>query len=366
MDMVKWLLRYGLLSALLFSVNSRGEETPDNVSANKLVILNWAEYLDPELIDKFEKEFSTDISEIYFESDEHRTQILIDNHALGFDLILTSGINLEPYAHRGWIAPLSPDLIPNRAHINSKWLTAFPGAKEYGVPYFWGTTGILYRKDKIKYQITSWMNLFRPDPILKGKIGMFADGNEIISLALKALGYSLNEGSPEALAQTSALLSQQKEYVRSYQYLSLRRDSEILSGDLWMSIAYSGDALMVMEHDSHNRLNFTIPEEGTNLWVDYFTLGAKANRPDLAYAFINFLNRPDNAAQAALYTYCATPNDSAKTLLPDDYLDNPIIFPDNDVLMKSEQFRSIPPKQLKQRNLISNTLVNGGEHAPEF
>lgn len=358
--MIKQLLRYGLLLLLLVNPGIQTAQADDTRPENKLIILNWAEYLDPGLVKQFEKEFNAKVSEIYFESDEHRTQILVDNDAEGFDVIVTSGINIEPYVRRGWIAPLNLTQLPNRRYISKKWLHAYPNAKNYGIPYFWGTTGILYRRDRIPHEITSWMEFFQPSAALTGKIGMVSDGNEIISLALKALGYSINEGNTDALNQATQLLCKQKPYVRSYQYLSLGTDSEILSDELWMTLAYNGDALMVMEHDAQGKLAFSIPEEGTNLWADYLTVGAKSRRPDLAHAFINFLNRPDNAAQLALYTNYATPNNRAKKLMPEDYLNNPIIFPSDGVLLKSEQFRPIPPQQLKQRNAISAKLVGNG------
>ncbi|PWI33365.1 spermidine/putrescine ABC transporter substrate-binding protein [Vibrio albus] len=358
--MVKQWRQYGLLLLLLITQNTHIALAEDNAPNDRLIILNWAEYLDPNLVKQFEQAFHTRVSEIYFESDEHRTQILLDNDAEGFDIILTSGIDIEPYIHHGWLAPLDLTRVPNRRHISKKWLNAYPYVNTYGVPYFWGTTGILYRRDHIPYKITSWMDLFKPAPALKGKVGMFSDSNEMISIALKALGYSINEGSAKALKQAADLLRKQKHYVRSYQYISVGNDSEILSGDLWITVAYSGDALAVMEKDPLDQLAFTIPEEGTNLWADYLTVGAKSHRPDLAHAFINFINQPENAAQLAVYTNYATPNNSAKKWVSEDYLSNPIIFPSEDVLMKSEQFRLIPPKQLKQRNAISAKLIGNG------
>ena len=368
MVMVKRLRRYQLLLLVILLFNSNGwaEDTCVLSNPNKLVILNWTEYLDPNLVQKFEQEFQVQVSEIYFESDEHRTQILIDNEALGFDLILTSGFNIKPYSRKGWIAPLNLSLLPSIKNIEHRWQEAFPHAKEYGVPYFWGTTGILYRSDLIHSDITSWMSLLQPDSDLKGKISMFNDGNELIGIALKALGYSINEGSKDALTKVESLLMKQKPYVRSYQYIKLNEHSEIISKEVWMSTAYNGDALMIMAHDNTNQLRFVIPEEGTNLWVDYFAIGAKSKRPDLAHAFLNFLNQPEHAAQAALYTYSATPNKAAKELLPDEFLTNPIIFPDEAILMKSEQYRQIQPKQLKRRNGISVKLITGGNHASEF
>ncbi len=356
--MGKRLFNSGVAISLLLSSGGAVAESKTLPEDNKLIILNWAEYLDPALIKKFEQQFHVIVSEIYYESDEHRTQILFDNNAEGFDLIVTSGINLESYVRRGWIAPLNLKNIPNRSHINQRWLTAFPFVQKYAIPYFWGTTGILYRTDKIDYKITSWMDLFAPEPLLKNKIGMFSDGYEITGLALKGLGYSVNEGNPDALKQAEALLIHQKDYVRSYQYFLLDKNSEILTGDIWMTVAYNGDALMVMNNSAGDNLNFVIPEEGSDLWVDYFTVGTHANRPDLAHLFINFMNQPDNAAQAAHYTYSATPNDSAKKLMPADYLSNPIIFPSDEILAKSEQFEPIQPRQIKRRNDISAKIVS--------
>ncbi len=364
MSILRWpLLCIASCCLLFFSINSWADDSHSKLAKQKLIILNWAEYLDPQLIKKFEQQFNAQVSEIYYESDEHRTQILIDNQAQGFDVILSSGINLEPYVNHGWIAPLELSLIPNRSYLSARWLMAFPMAENYAVPYFWGTTGILYRQDLVTQSIDSWMDFFAPAKNLQGKIGMVSDGNEIISLALKALGYSINEGSAQALAEVDNLLSLQQPYVRSYQYMGVEEDSEILSGDLWMTLAYSGDALMVMENDKHNQLAFMIPKEGTNLWVDYFTIGAHSQNPQLAHAFLNFINDPHNAAQAALYTYSATPNEGAKKYVIADYLDNPIIFPPLEIMEKSEQFHPIPAQQLRRRNMISSKWVGGGKYA---
>lgn len=364
MEILKWPgLGITLVCLLTGSMNGWAESAQPETVSNKLIILNWSEYLDPQLVQKFEQQFGAEVSEIYYESDEHRTQILIDNQAQGFDVILSSGINLEPYSSRGWIAPLNLSLIPNRKHINPRWLTAFPVAENYAIPYFWGTTGILYRRDLLDKPIDSWKDFFAPEDRLRGKIGMVSDGNEAISLALKALGYSINEGGNQALSAVEKLLAAQQPFVRSYQYMGVEGDSEILSGDLWMTLAYSGDALMVMEHDKQGHLAFVIPKEGTNLWVDYFTVGAHSHNPPLAHAFINFMNDPQNAAQAALYTYSATPNESAKQYVTHDYLDNPIIFPSQQIIEKSELFQPIPPQQLRRRNLISSKWIGGGMHA---
>jgi spermidine/putrescine transport system substrate-binding protein len=112
---------------------------------------------------------------------------------------------------------------------------------------------------------------------------------------------------------------------------------------------------MVMEHSEN--LSFFVPQEGTNIWVDYFTLGAKAKRVDLAYAFLNYINEPSVAAKMASYTHYATPNHAAKALLPKELLDNPLIYPPKEVLSRSEFYQPPTQRQSLSRQRISSQIL---------
>jgi spermidine/putrescine transport system substrate-binding protein len=313
-----------------------------------LVILNWDSYLDPELVEKFEKDFNVDVNQIYYGSDEERSTMLVETEGKGYDLMLTSGIDTEKYAKRGWLAPLDRSKAPNLFHISDRWKNAFPSTGKYCVPYFWGTTGIMYRADLVKEPITSWTQLFSPAEELRGRITLMDDSHEVVSMALKSLGYSLNSEDPKAIEEAKALLRKQKPYVKSYDYVSLDENSELVTGKVVAAMAYNGDALMVAEH--HDDIVYVLPEEGGNLWVDYFAILAKADNPDLAYKFLNFINDPENAAQQAEYTYCATPNKAAEKLLPKDFLADETIYPPIENLNKSEVSRPLSPKAIKLRN----------------
>ncbi len=223
------------------------------------------------------------------------------------------------------------------------------------MPYFWGTVGIIYRSDLVKEPITHWHQLFNPAPDLQGHIGMVADGQDLVGLGLKSLGYSLNSENKHELNAVERLLIAQQPHVKSYQYLVLDQRSGVVTGDLRASIAYSGDALMVQEH--HDDLVYVVPEEGTNIWVDYFALGAKAQTPELAKKFLNFINEPEVAAQMAEYVYYATPNQAAEALLPDDFKNNQAIYPPKEVISKSEFFAPITARAMKRRNAISAQIL---------
>lgn len=323
-------------------------------SRQELIILNWADYLDPELVIKFEETYNARLTQVFYASDEDRTERLLATEGKGYDLILTSGVDLGRYVKRDWVAPLDMSRAPNLKHLDMKWRQAFPDAYKYTVPYFWGTLGIAYRSDLVKTPITSWKQFFVPAEELRGKIGMIDDPRDVVAMALKSLGYSANAVDKTALAEVRDLLKAQNPYVNSYQYFSATEESSLVKGDIVASMAYSGDALMVAEHEEN--IVYVLPEEGGNIWVDYFTVAKHARNPDLAYAFLDFINEPVNAAQMADYVYYATPNKAAEKLLDKDFLQDPIIYPTEESLENSEFYRVLSPRGQRLRDSAGSEI----------
>ncbi len=324
-------------------------------SQRELVILNWSDYLDPDLVTEFENIHNAKITQVFFASDERRTELLLETGGKGYDLILTSGIDLATYIQRGWIAPLESDRLPNIKHIVPRWLQAFSRAEHYAVPFFWGTTGIAYRQDLVDSPITSWKQIFEPDAELQGKIALFNSPRDVIAMALKSLGFSANSEDEQALAKVRDLLRKLKPLIHSSQYVSMDEGSLLVKGEVVASMAYSGDALMVAEHNDNIR--YVIPEEGGNIWVDYFVIAQYANNPELAYAFLNFINDPKNAARMATFVYYATPNLAAEKLLDEDFLNNPIIYPQETSLEKSEFYTPRTPRAQRLWHIIAGELL---------
>ncbi|PLX88561.1 MAG: spermidine/putrescine ABC transporter substrate-binding protein [Desulfuromonas sp.] len=321
----------------------------------ELTILNWDDYLDPELVTRFERENNAKVSQVLYATDEDRTRKLLETGGRGYDLILTSGIDLAKYIKNGWLKPLDTARLKNRRHLSSQWLTAFPDAEQYALPYFWGTLGIAYRTDLVKTPITRWSQIFTPAQELHQKIGMIDDSRDIVSMALKALGFSANSEDKEALAQVKTLLRQQKPHVKSYRYVAIDETSALLSGEMVAAMMYNGDALAVAEFNEN--ITYVLPEEGGNIWVDYFVLSHAARNPDLAYAFLDFINNPPVAAQQAEYVYFATPNAAAEKLLDPEFLEHPAIYPSVKALKQSEYYQPISPRGNRLRNIMSSEIL---------
>lgn len=342
-DSTKASLRAALILFMLISSSVFGQSMP-----RELVLLHWPDYLDPDLIEKFELQHNVKLREIYFESDDLRDEMLVETDGMGYDLALVNGAMLKTYQKRGWLAPATAKQIPNLKHAEDYWLRAFEGARDYAAPYFWGTLGIAYRADLVESQPKSWMDLFKPSEQLRGKIAMLDSQREVLGMALKALGYSANSSDSRQIREATELLLAQQPYVHTYTYLVLDESSALVKGDVAMAMLFNGDALMLKEYN--DQIQYTVPREGGNIWADYLVVLQGSKNKDIAYTFIDFLNQPEHAAQLAQFVYYATPNKAAEKLLPSKFLENPVIYPSEEVLSRSEAYKPLPPRSIKTRN----------------
>ena len=312
--------------------------------------LSWADYIDPALVKTFEEQFNVTVKEVFFETDEDREQKLAYTAGKGYDVMLVGGSYIASYVKRDWVAPIDTTKIPTLKHIESRWKQAFPEAETHGVPYFWGTMGIAYRKDLVPEKIDSWQQFFKPSGALRGKIGMINDSFETIGMALIALKYSRNSTDSKALAEAERLLLSQRPYVNLYSTPILTEKSPMVTGEQWMCMSYNGDALTIQAYNP--QIEFVVPKEGAGLWVDYLMVSKSSEHKDLAMAFINFLNEPKNAAQLATYLNYASPNAAAKQFLSAEHLNNPVIYPPQEILSRSEFTQKLPPRIERQRNIV--------------
>lgn len=321
----------------------------------ELVFLTWPDYIDPDILVQFKQRTGITVKQSYFDSDTGRDELLLETDGMGFDVALINGASIRILSKRGWLERLDQSSIPNLKHINARWRSAFENAEDFGVPYFWGTIGIVYRQDLVPFTVSSWMDLLQPVQELHGKISMIGDSADMIGSALKALGYSLNSTNEDQMKEVEALLQAQAPAVHTYRYPSLNEDSTLLTGEVAMSMMYNGDALMLKEHSDN--IVFVLPKEGGNIWADYLSVLSSSPRKADAKLFINFLNEPEIAAQLAQYVYYATPNQAAEALLPAEFRDDPVVHPRGEALDNSETYSRLPPRAQKHRAAIYSRIV---------
>ncbi len=349
------ILLFGMAAGLLAGLGGQSvAEASQAPASRELILLNWSEYMDPDLLTEFEAQSGIRVKEIYYESEEMRDEMLAASEGRGFDLMIASGNTLHTHARRGWLAPVDPRSVPNLGHIDPRWQQAHPQLVGQAAPLFWGTLGIAYRSDMIG-KVDSWRQMFKPQDNLRGRIVMIKDSRDLFNAALKSEGYSLNSSDPAQLDKAGRLLVAQKPFVRDYSYVLLTEESALIKGDVWMALMYNGDALVLQ--DSEAAIAYTVPGEGTNLWVDYLAILAHSGQKEAAAQFINFIHEPRNAARLSEFLMYATTNQAAEKLLPAEFRENPLVYPPPEVLERSEIARVLPPRSVRKCNMVFNQLL---------
>ena len=295
------------------------------MNSEKVVVYNWGEYLDPEVLTLFEQETGIDVVYEEFETNE----ILypkISSGAIAYDVICPSDYMIQRMIENDLLAEINFDNIPNVKNIGKDYMEQsrqFDPENKYSVPYCWGTVGILYNKTMVDEPITSWSVLW--DEKYKDNILMQDSVRDAFGVTLKYLGYSLNSTDLDELTEARDLLIKQKPLVQAYVIDQVR--DKMIGNEAAIGVIYSGEAIYTQMENPD--LEYVIPEEGSNIWIDSWVIPKNAETKENAEKFINFLCRPEIALMNFEYITYSTPNSEARKLIEDEAIRNSeIAFPD--------------------------------------
>ena len=278
----------------------------------ELKILTWPDYFAKDTIAAFEKEAGCTVRVDYIESSETlRTKL--DGGASGYDVVFPSDEVVAGLAARGLLEPLDLAQLPHFKNVGARFRNLpFDPKNQVSVPYMTGTTGLAYHVDKVKPAPDSWT------AVLKADVGLLDDAREVFAAALKA------EGAPWT---ADGLLKASK---RLHGFTPKVWDSSprgrLISGDVVVAQAYSGDALQASEALG-GKIGYVIPKEGGTLWIDNLCIAKGAPRKDLAHRFIDYLLRPEVSAAITNACRFGNPNEAARAHIRKELLENPLIFP---------------------------------------
>jgi putative spermidine/putrescine transport system substrate-binding protein len=249
------------------------------------------------------------------------------------------------------IEPIDPQKLANWGKLESRWHELVmrddrgnisSKGQVWGVPYRWGTTVIIYRKDKLEAAgipiPKDWGDLWNPK--LKQRISLLDRSREVIGLALKKLGYSYNQPDLTQVKDLKSTLQNLHQQVKSYSadnYLQT-----LIMGDTWMAVGWSGDAIDLIQKNSN--IGVIVPLSGTAIWADLWvqpTIKNKSemiDRAKLAHQWIDYSIQPQSSNQISLFTPGTAPlltNINPGQILP-DIQRNSLILPSKAILDKSE------------------------------
>ena len=338
-----------LLSGCGASGNTGASGTDSAASGSadggELYVYNWGEYIDEDVISQFEDE--TGITVVYdlFETNEEMYPV-IEAGAVNYDVVCPSDYMIQKMRENDLLAELNFDNIPNIAQIDPAYMEmskAFDPENKYSVPYCWGTVGILYNTrllDELGVPApTKWADLW--DERLSGEILMQDSVRDAFMVALKKDGYSMNSESKDELEQAKQELIDQKPLVQAYVIDQVR--DKMIGGEAAVGVIYSGEMLYIQDEVANlgldYNLEYVIPEEGTNLWLDSWVIPKNAKNKENAEKWIDFMCRPEIAKANFEYITYPTPNKGAFELLDEDMQNNKAVFPDIDSLKDSEVYQ---------------------------
>ncbi len=313
----------------------------DGFSSEQVIVYNWGEYLDPVVLDMFEKE--TGINVVYEEFETNEIMFpKVQSGAIAYDVVCPSDYMIERMIENDLLAPINFDNVPNLKHIGAQYLAQskqFDPENKYSVPYCWGTVGILYNKTLVDEPIDSWSVLWNEK--YTDNILMQNSVRDAFGVALKYLGHSLNSKDLDELDAAKELLIEQKPLVQAYVVDQVR--DKMISNEAAIGVIYSGEAIYTQAENPN--LEYVIPKEGSNVWIDSWVIPKNAKNKKNAEVFINFLCRPDIAKINFDYITYSTPNEAARELIEDPAIKNSkIAFPDAKDLERCETYKFLGDK----------------------
>ena len=313
-----------------------------NVSIN---VHNWGEYISDgsdegmDVISEFEALTGIKVNYTTFATNEELYARLKSGGA-NYDVVIPSDYAIARMIHEGMLEELDFDNIPNLKNISESFLDPIydPGGK-YSVPYTWGTVGVIYNTQMVDEEdLGSWDLLWNEKYL--GEILMFSNPRDAFAIALKRLGYSMNPTREEELRDATDSLKDQKLLVQAYVMDEIF--DKMLGGEAAIAPYYAGDAITMMADNPD--LSYFVPEEGTNRFVDAAVIPVGAKNKEAAEMFINFLLEPEVGAANAEYIGYSSPNDAALELMDPEFTGDPIAYPPDGVIEKTEFFIELSPE----------------------
>jgi len=233
---------------------------------------------------------------------------------------------------------LNFDNIPNYKYIGEDFKNhVYDPNNEYSVPYFWGTLGILYNKKTVDASSDSWAMLW--DENHAQRIIMMDSQRDAFAAALKLLGYSLNTVDEKELDEAKDLLVKQRPLVMAY--ITDGAPDIMINEEADMALVWSGEAVSAMAENEN--LDFVIPKEGSNIWIDAMVVPSNTENQELAEKFINFLCSTEATLRNINEVWYSTVHTEAIKQVDEELLNNPAFnIPEEDI-RKMEMFRD--PKE---------------------
>jgi putrescine transport system substrate-binding protein len=335
-----------IASALTGLILLAGFGDPASAEEKILNVYNWSDYIGPDTIADFEKEYGIKVHYDTFDSNETLEAKMLTGKS-GYDIVVPTASFFARQIKAGVYLKLDKSKLPNLKNLNPvlyKDLADYDPGNAYAIPYMFGTSGFSYNVDMVKKlmpdaPLDSLATLFDPAVISKFKncgVSFLDSPEDVFQLALAYLHKDPNSEKPADLDAAVKLLLKVRPYIRKFDSQGYIND--LTSGDLCIAMSWSGDYATAQaraaEANVKVKLAYTIPKEGSNLWFDGMLIPRDAPHPGNALTFLNYIMEPKVIAACTNFTNYANANQAADPYVEPKILNDPAIYPDPETLKR--------------------------------
>jgi len=300
----------------------------------------WSEYIDPQIVADFEKQFACKVNIDLYEDAESMLAKVRAGGAL-YDLVVPTDHIVPAMLKLNLLAPLRHEKIPNLKNLDTRFSDPpYDRGNKFTAAYQWGTLGVFMRPAKDKPAAQTWGILFDPQQ-QAGSFLLIDSARDLIGAALRYNGHSVNSINPQELTKARDLIIAAKKRSSGFDG-SVGAKNKVLGKTARAAIVYSGEGVRGMSEDKE--AVYFIPREGGIIWVDSLAVLAKAPHRDLAEKFINFILDPKVSARLSNFNQYASPNQAALEFIRPEDLKNPSIYPTPDMMSRLEFLEDLGAK----------------------
>ncbi len=322
-----------------------------------LSVFNWGEYISTgedgslDVIAAFEEEYGCQVQyDLYSTNEEMYTKL--KSGSVQYDVVIPSDYMISRMISEDMLEPLNFDNIPNAEDLMDRFkFTDYDPEGRYSVPYTWGTVGLIYNTTMVEEAPDSWNALW--DSRYSRNILMFSNSRDAFGIAERLLGYSQNTTNEAELLHCADKLKEQKAVLQTYVMDEIFDKMGI--GEAALAPYYAGDAATMMAENPD--LQFVVPKEGSNLFIDAMCVVKGSKQKSLAETFINFMCEPEVGLANIEYICYSTPLQSVYELLDEETRENPVIYPDEETLSRCESFVDLPVETNRLMQDLWNEII---------
>ncbi|EOZ3451723.1 TPA: polyamine ABC transporter substrate-binding protein [Pseudomonas aeruginosa] len=360
-----------LALSIAFTAGSAGVSA-DQRQEKSVHFYNWIDFIAPGVTGDFQKETGVKVISGTFDSGEFAQGKLLAGRS-GYDVVVITSNLLPNLIKAGVLQELEHQDLKEWSNLDPqvmKNLSATDPGNRYAVPYLWGTTGIAYDAEKVRQYLgadaptNSWDLIFKEENISKlSKCGvaMLDSSTEILSIALNYLGLPYNSQNPADYEKAQALILKVRPYIRYFDSSKLTAD--LTNGNICVSVGWQGTAYLARNANKrgkvHREIGYSIPKEGSLVWIENMVLLKDAPHPEEGRKFINFMIKPDVIAKSSSYIGYPNGNRESFQYVEKTVREDPAVYFDDETMKRLFPLETLPLKAERVRTRVWNRIKSG-------